>query len=161
MIEDMRKIIRILEKEKKTVSTMESCTGGGVANLITNVSGASDVFHFAAVTYSNEYKIKMGVSSEVIDKYTVYSSETADEMSRAISKFSNSDYGIGITGMLNVIDPANPVEGKNKIYISIYNRNDSKFYRKQVEVHSKVRYKNKNIVLKAIIELLSSILKED
>ena len=159
MIEDMRKIIRILEK--KTVSTMESCTGGGVANLITNVSGASDVFHFAAVTYSNEYKIKMGVSSEVIDKYTVYSSETADEMSKAISNFSDSDYGIGITGMLNVIDPANPVEGKNKIYISIYNRNDSKFYRKQVEVHSKVRYKNKNIVLKAIIELLSSILKED
>ena len=45
--------------------------------------------------------------------------------------------------------------------ISYYQENDSKFYRKQVEVHSKVRYKNKNIVLKAIIELLSSILKED
>lgn len=160
MIEDMRKIIRILEKGKKTVSTMESCTGGGVANLITNVSGASDVFHFSAVTYSNEFKIKMGVSSEVIEKYTVYSQETADEMSKAISKFSDSDYGIGITGMLNALDPANPVEGKNKIYISIYDRNQDKYYKSQVEVHSVVRYKNKNTVLKEIIRLFLDVLSD-
>ena len=66
---------------------MESCTGGGVANAITNCEGASEILKFSAVTYSNEYKIKMGVSSEVIDKYTVYSMETADEMSKNITKF--------------------------------------------------------------------------
>jgi len=43
MLEDMRRIVRFLEKNQKTVSTMESCTGGGFANLITNVGGASDV----------------------------------------------------------------------------------------------------------------------
>lgn len=159
MLEDMRKIVRILESRKQTVSTMESCTGGGVANLITNVGGASDVFHFAAVTYSNEYKIKMGVPKEIIDRYTVYSQETADAMSKAISEFSNSNYGIGITGMLNVIDPANPVDAKNKIYISIYDRDQKKFYQKQVEVHEFVRYRNKNKVLRGILDLFLEVLK--
>lgn len=158
MLEDMRKIVRILESRNQTVATMESCTGGGVANLITNVGGASDVFHFAAVTYSNEYKIKMGVPKEIIDQYTVYSQETADAMSRAISEFAGSNYGIGITGMLNVIDPENPVDAKNKIYISIYDRDQKKFYQKQVEVHEFVRYRNKNKVLRGILDLFLKVL---
>ena len=158
MLEDMRKIVRILESRNQTVATMESCTGGGVANLITNVGGASDVFHFSAVTYSNEYKIKMGVPAEIIERYTVYSQETADAMSQAISEFSGSDYGIGITGMLNVVDPENPVDTKNKIYISIYDSKSEKYYRKQVEVHEFVRYRNKNKVLRGVLDLLLKVL---
>ena len=73
---------------------MESCTGGGVVNAITNIEGASEVLKFSAITYSNEFKIKMGVDSNIIDKYSVYSIETAMEMSKNISKFSNSNYGI-------------------------------------------------------------------
>ena len=72
-----KKVVEKLTENKETIATMESCTGGGVANAITNIEGASSVLKFSAVTYSNEYKIKMGVSSEVIDKYSVYSQETA------------------------------------------------------------------------------------
>ena len=77
-----KEIVEILNNNNKTVSTMESCTGGMVANTITNVEGASLVFRFGAVTYSNEYKIKMGVDKSVIDNYSVYSMETAKEMSK-------------------------------------------------------------------------------
>ena len=56
----------------QTVSTMESCTGGAVVNAITNIPGASQVLKYSAVTYCNEFKIKMGVSKDVIDKYSVY-----------------------------------------------------------------------------------------
>ena len=100
----MKKIVKKLTEKNKTISTMESCTGGGVANAITSIEGASEVIKFSAVTYSNEYKIKMGVSSKVIDKYSVYSMETAMEMSKNISIFSNSNYGVGITGKLNRVD---------------------------------------------------------
>ena len=103
MKENLSKIIAKLSDSNKTISTMESCTGGALASLITDVSGASAVFKYGAVTYSNEYKIKMGVSSEVIDKYSVYSMETAREMAMSISKFTSSDYGIGITGKLGEI----------------------------------------------------------
>ena len=97
----LREIIKILTEKDKTISTMESCTGGGVANAITNIEGASEVLKFSAVTYSNEYKIKMGVDANIIDKYSVYSIKTAEEMSKNISAFANSNYGVGITGKLN------------------------------------------------------------
>ena len=55
---NMEEIIKKLTELSKTIATMESCTGGAVANSITNIEGASLVFKFGAVTYSNEYKIK-------------------------------------------------------------------------------------------------------
>jgi len=79
-------------------------------------------------------------------------------MSEAISLFSNSDYGVGITGMLNVIDPKNPVDKKNKVYISIYDREQKNFYQSEVEVHEFVRYRNKNTVLKEVVRLFLEIL---
>ena len=115
-------VVELLTKKKQTLATMESCTGGGVANAITNIDGASEVLKFSAITYSNEYKMKMGVPKEIIDKYTVYSQETADAMSKKISDFANSDYGVGITGKLNSVDPANPTGADNLVYISIYER---------------------------------------
>ncbi len=69
----MTEVVKKLDELHKTISTMESCTGGRVASEITNISGASDILKFSAVTYSSEYKIKMGVLSETIEKYTVYS----------------------------------------------------------------------------------------
>ena len=99
-------VLKLIDREK-TISSMESCTGGGFANEITNIEGASDILKFSAVTYSNEYKIKMGVNSDIIDEYSVYSMETADEMSKKISDFTISDYGIGITGKINRIDNNN------------------------------------------------------
>ena len=55
----MEDVVNKLKEKNKTIATMESCTGGGVANAITNVPGASEIILFSAVTYSNEYKIKM------------------------------------------------------------------------------------------------------
>ena len=97
----MKDVVNKLIKLNKTISTMESCTGGFLASSITNIDDSSKVFKFGAVTYSNEYKIKMGVDSNIIDKYTVYSMETANAMSKAITLYTNSSYGVGITGKLN------------------------------------------------------------
>lgn len=154
----VEKIVKILEEKKKTIATMESCTGGGVVNAITNIEGASNVLRYSAVTYSNEFKIKMGVSKEIIDTYTVYSMETAREMSKNISEFADSNYGIGITGMLNRRDPANPSEDTNKVYISIYNRDDNAYYDDFVLVYSSDRVENKSIVIDKIMENLEKIL---
>ena len=82
----MKNIVETLIKKKQTISTMESCTGGQLANEITNIPNASMVFKFGAVTYSNEFKTKMNVSNEIITKYGVYSEEVAKEMSYQITK---------------------------------------------------------------------------
>ncbi len=156
---NFKKIIHLLQKQQKTIATMESCTGGGVVNAITNMEGASEVLHFSAVTYSNEYKIKMGVSKEIIDQYTVYSMETAIEMSKAIAKFANSDYGVGITGKLNKSDPNNPSGDDNTVYLCIYDRKKETFYQEILKVDQKTRPLNKKKVIQTIIKMLLAILQ--
>lgn len=154
----MKEIVEILTKYNKKISTMESCTGGGIANAITNIEGASEVFCFSAVTYSNEYKIKMGVSKDIIDKYSVYSFEVANEMSRVISMYTNSNYGIGITGKLNRLDKNNLYGKDNIVYISIYDRDNNKYYNNLLEVNLSSREENKALVIKKVISMLKEII---
>lgn len=151
-----KKVILELIKRGETISTMESCTGGGVANQITNIEGASEVLKYSAVTYSNQYKIKMGVDSDVIDKYSVYSMETAHEMALNISKFANSDFGVGITGKLNRADEANNFGKDNEVFVSIYYK--EKYYDLDINVDKKTRKQNKDLVINEIIILLEKIL---
>ena len=153
-----KKIIEELTKRGETISTMESCTGGGVADAITSIEGASEVLKFSAVTYSNEYKIKMGVNPDIIDKYSVYSIETAHEMALNISKFTNSDIGIGITGKLNRADENNNFGKDNEVFISIYYKNN--YYDMNVIVDKKSRKDNKLVIIELIIEKLEEILWE-
>jgi len=154
----MKRIIDKLIEKKKTISTMESCTGGGVANAITNIEGASEALKFSAVTYSNEFKIKMGVSSDIIDKYSVYSIETAMEMSKNISNFTNSNYGVGITGKLNKVDINNLHGSDNTVFISIYDKDLDKFYNYDIEVNKKSRKENKELVIDLVIEKLLEVM---
>lgn len=155
----MKEVIERLTNNNKTISTMESCTGGAVVNAITNIEGASEVFKYSAVTYSNEFKIKMGVDSKVIDEYSVYSIEVANEMSKKISDFTNSDYGVGITGKLNRVDKNNLVGNDNVVFVSIYDRNKDKYYTKEIQVDKNSRSANKEIIVNIITDLLLEIVK--
>ena len=154
----MREIINKLILTNKTISTMESCTGGGLANEITSYEDASKVLKFSAVTYSNEYKIKMGVDKNIIDTYSVYSMQTANEMSKKISMFTSSDFGVGITGKLNKKDPNNLYGDDNKVYISVYDRKNDTFYNKEVTVNSFDRKENKDYVLNEVFSLIYGLL---
>lgn len=153
----MKELVNKLIKLNKTISTMESCTGGFLANSITNIEGSSEVFKFGAVTYSNEYKIKMGVDSNIIDKYTVYSIETAIEMSKAISIYTNSNYGVGITGKLNKQDNNNPFGSNNIVYVSIYDKEKDHAYTMTIEDLLGSRIDMKKQIVDKILILLKNI----
>ena len=157
----MKALIEKLITNNKTISTMESCTGGYVANSITNTEGASEVFKFGAVTYSNEHKIKMGVSEKIIDEFSVYSMETANEMSKSIVKYTCSDYGIGITGKLNREDKNNKNGENNVVYISIYDKEYDKFYNQTLTLALMERCRCKEMIMKIIIEMLNNIIKQE
>lgn len=154
----IKKLIKILSSQNKTLSTMESCTGGGLVDKITSVPDASKIIRFSAVTYSNDFKIKMGVDKNIIDKYSVYSTEVSNEMSKNIALFSNSNYGIGITGKLNKPDTENIFGKDNIVYISIYDKDNNKFYNKKVEVTEKSRPQNKLLVVNNALDLLLDII---
>lgn len=160
-MEKLDKIVKMLKEKNKYVSTMESCTGGGLVNAITNILGASEILKFSAVTYSNEFKIKMGVAKETIDTYSVYSMETAIDMSKKISEFTNSNYGIGITGKLNRADINNLAGDDNMVYFSIYNKDTNTNYNDSIRVSKSSREENKDEVITQIVNNFYEILKKE
>ena len=151
---NFKRIVKEFTKLGYTISTMESCTGGGVSNAITNCPGASDIISFAAVTYSNEFKIRMGVDPDIISKYSVYSMECARSMSKAISDFSNSTFGVGVTGKMGRIDKNNLYGEDNVIYISLYNKLNNSFKDISIKCLYNTRSKNKKLVIDEIIRLI-------
>ena len=153
----MRDIVLKLIESKKTISTMESCTGGYLANEITNIEGASEVLKFSAVTYSNEYKIKMGVDEKLINKYSVYSIEVAKDMSKKISEYTNSSYGVGITGKLNRKDINNLTDNDSIVYVSIYDSKKDFYYTLTIDVSNNDRRCSKKVVVEKIIQILKNI----
>ena len=148
----MERVVKKLINDNKTISTMESCTGGGIANAITNIPDASKVIKFSAVTYSNEYKIKMGVNSELIDKYSVYSMEVAEDMAKKISEYTDSNYGVGVTGKLKKSDPDNPSGEDDVVFLSIYDRDNNMFYDIKVKLPFDDRIDNKNEIIEIFID---------
>lgn len=154
----MKDVVNLLIEKKMTIATMESCTGGFVVSSITDIDGSSNVLKFSAVTYSNEYKIKMGVSKEVIDKYSVYSINVAREMAKKISDFANSDIGVGITGKINRVDENNLFGDNNKIFYAIYDKNNDKYYEYELIAIKDTRLNNKKYIMECISESLFEIL---
>lgn len=145
---------KLLKDRKLTISFMESCTGGGLANEFIKTSGSSAYVKGGLVTYTDEVKNRIGnVPKEIIDTYTVYSEECAMSMAEQVSNIFNSDIGIGVTGML---------ERENNestfAYISICYRGY-----KQV-VHKKFgqnRERNIQLCIFAVLNFLRILLHED
>lgn len=102
------RITRALIEKGLTITTMESATSGQIASLITDTEGSSAVLKGAFVTYCNEAKIMQGVPADILEKYTVYSKETAAAMAKACRRTYGADIGIGVTGTMGNTDPANP-----------------------------------------------------
>lgn len=145
-------IIKRFSESGYTISAMESCTGGGLANAITNVSGSSDILHESYVTYCNKAKIKLGVPKQIIDKYSVYSLETAKAMANAVKSASNSDIGIGITGQLGRIDPRNMGIENNKAWYAIRSSVKDIWAEIIFNMEDYSTSKKKEIIIKEIIE---------
>lgn len=152
-------IVKRLIENKETIASMESCTAGYFATTITNVDGSSEVLKFSAITYSNEYKIKMGVNEETIVKYSVYSFETSNEMAKCICDYALSTYGIGITGKINKFDVNNPCGEDNIVFVSIYNRKNDEYINFNVVCPCKPRKECKEFIVGKVLERLLEIIR--
>jgi nicotinamide-nucleotide amidase len=93
-------IVRLLTDQNKTLALAESCTGGYIANRITNISGASAVLRAGVVTYSNESKQEfLGVRAETLKAYGAVSESVAREMVEGVRAKTGATYAISVTGI--------------------------------------------------------------
>ncbi len=93
-------VVRLARAAGKTVATAESCTGGLVANRVTNVPGSSEMFRFGWVTYANEAKTtELGVPAALLDKHGAVSAEVAQAMAEGALLRSGGDLAVAVTGI--------------------------------------------------------------
>lgn len=149
----------LLRQEKATLAVAESCTGGLISHLLTNVAGSSDYFVFSSVTYSNEAKIKiLGVSRETLEQYGAVHEKTAVEMAEGVRRIAKTVYGISTTGI------AGPSGGTSEkpvgtVCIGVatpYNSEGSRFY-----FSSNDRLKNKKMFAITALDLLRQKLQSN
>lgn len=92
-------VVQLLKDKHKTVATAESCTGGKIASLITEIPGASQVFMGSTVTYATQSKVDMlSIDPAIIEKYSVVSEQVAVQMAAQVRKKFKSDFAIATTG---------------------------------------------------------------
>jgi len=93
-------VVRLLTERRRWLALAESCTGGFIANRITNVPGASAVLWGGGVTYANDAKMKLvGVREETLREHGAVSEATAREMAEGARRVAKSDYAIAVTGI--------------------------------------------------------------
>ena len=157
--ERYKELTQLLIEKDISISTMESCTGGMIASLITDTEGASGIIKGAFVTYSNAAKIYCGVPEETIGKYTVYSKETAEAMALSCKRPYSADIGVGITGTFANPDPQNPSPVR-KVWFAIKTGKGSYSFEKDVPLLGS-RHEYKLFAANEVCEKLLDIINKE
>lgn len=152
--------IELLRLKNLTLASAESCTGGLISKMITDVAGCSDVFEGGVVSYSNDVKMKLlGVKAETLEKHGAVSYETAKEMALGVRQACMADVGISTTGI------AGPTGGTKEkpvgtVYIGISFGDicESELLSINPEYS---REKIRNVAAQKILELLYKKIKEN
>lgn len=98
--EDMARFQNILKKNNETITCAESCTGGLISSLITEISGSSSIFRGSIITYCNEIKEQeLNVKKNTMIEHGVVSCEVVKEMLDGVLKKFDSTYAIAVSGV--------------------------------------------------------------
>jgi PncC family amidohydrolase len=119
LLQKATEVINKIKSAGHTLSLAESCTGGWLSKIVTDVSGASSVYMGGVCSYSNEVKMKLlGVEADTLAQYGAVSEQTARQMATGVRKAMNTDIGVGITGIAGPLsDNTNKPVGL--IYIAV------------------------------------------
>ena len=152
-----KELIKNLKKKKLKISFAESCTGGLMSSLITSNSGSSVVFNLGLVTYSNKAKNQiLKVPKKIIKKYGAVSVQCCLSMVNNLSKISNSQINVSVTGI------AGPKGGTKKkpvglVFIGLKFRKKIFIEKYLFENLSRKNFQKKTV--KNIIKLVLSVIK--
>ncbi|MGN0560533.1 MAG: CinA family protein [Candidatus Fimenecus sp.] len=145
-------VISLLSEKGLTLTAAESCTGGLIAKRLTDVSGASAVFHGSLVTYSNRLKEKwLGVQAETLQKYGAVSAQTAREMALGARNAADADLAVAVTGIAgpNSDDTNKPV---GLVFIALADRDSVTVEKYENQFTDNVREQNRTTSAQRALE---------
>lgn len=150
-----KKVHYLLNTNKLTISTAESCTGGAISRALISYSGASKFFKGGAVTYSPESKKNiLKVRKKTIQKKGIVSKETSSEMARGALKIFKTDYAISTTGYADPLD-----KHAGEVCISVANKKET--INNKFEFRAKDRNKIIDKATQEAIKMIYNLLKKD
>ena len=90
---------KLLTEQNLTLATAESCTGGKIASMLTEIPGASKYFKGSVVSYASQAKVDvLNISDEILEKYSVVSAEITEAMALSVQQMMKADFAIATTG---------------------------------------------------------------
>ena len=152
-----KKLIKLLKKKKLKISFAESCTGGLMSSVITSNDGSSSIFKLALITYSNESKIKiLKVPKKIIKKYGAVSVQCCLSMVNNLSKISNSQINVSVTG---IAGPKGGSKDKPVGLVFIGLKFKKKMFVNKYLFQNKSRVNFQKAVVNTVIKIVLSIIK--
>lgn len=157
-----KSLVTRLCRDKLKIATAESCTGGGVAKEITEISGSSNVFDCGIIAYANCVKANiLKVSWNSLDKYGAVSEQVAVEMARGVKELAGADIGISTTG---IAGPTGGTEEKpvGRVHIAVVT--DKKVLHRELSLFDECMGKRaliREATIKYVLELALFALNAD
>lgn len=149
-------VLALISREKR-IATAESCTGGLLASMITDIAGASSVFELGVVSYSNEVKRRLlGVPQEILESFGAVSYQTAEAMAKGVCELNGADYGVGITGIAGP-GGGTPEKPVGLVYFSIYCAEKKDFITRELRLKG-TRRQIREETCRLVFEELSGLL---
>jgi nicotinamide-nucleotide amidase len=128
-------VVELATRREKTIATAESCTGGFVSHLITNVPGSSQVFMRGWVIYSNASKIdELGVNQETLRQHGAVSRAVAEEMAAGALERSGCDLAVALTGLAGP-DGGTPEKPLGLVFVCLARREEGRILTQVEEKH--------------------------
>jgi nicotinamide-nucleotide amidase len=147
----------LIKKNNQTLAIAESCTGGWLSKIFTDVSGISAIYKGGVCSYSNEIKIKiLGVKKETLENFGAVSSQTAREMAEGVRRALNSHIGIGITGIAGPLSD-NTEKPVGLIYVSVSDGSNTLVRELRNNFTEDVRTNNRLSAMENAIDLLGDL----
>ncbi len=150
--EELTKVVgSLLKKKNKTIAVAESCTGGLISSMITDVSGSSAYFSEGVIAYSNVAKKKLlGVKENTLKKFGAVSEQTAEQMADGVRRVSKSDIGVSTTGIAGPTG-ATKLKPVGLVWIGY---SDTKVTFAKKFIFTKDRLRNKEIASRWALEIV-------
>ncbi len=153
-----KKLGELLKERGLTIAVAESCTGGLLGNMITDVPGSSAYFRGGIIAYQNDVKQKLlNVPSSVLTAVGAVSEEVARAMANGVRKLLGSDIGVGITGIAGP-GGGTPDKPVGLVYIAVEGQHEAECWR---FIWDGNRLDNKRSSATAAIELVVKLLEEN
>lgn len=150
----------LIKKNNHTLGVAESCTGGWLSKILTDISGISAIYKGGICSYSNEIKMKLlSVREETLRLYGAVSSQTAREMAEGVRQALNTDIGVGITGIAGPLSD-NTHKPVGLIYISVSDGNKTLVRELRNNFTEDIRTNNRLSAMENAIDLLGDLYEE-